>query len=60
MIKAWVCILYYASMGGSYSPTVTAVDNLASVSDCHRVGRSWEKASQMVGSYRCVEVVKAK
>lgn len=60
MVKVWICILFYVSMGGSYSPAIAPVDNLARVEDCRRVGESWRKASHQYGSYRCVEVYKVK
>lgn len=60
MVKAWICILFYAIPGGSYGPTSSTVDNLARVEDCNRVGVAWRKATQFYGSYRCVEVYKVK
>ena len=60
MIKTWVCILFYVGWGGSYSPTLATVDNLARLEDCQRVGKVWVKASQNGGSYHCVEVLKTK
>lgn len=66
MVKVWICIVFYSSMGGSYGPAVATVDNLARVEDCHRVGKSWKSINTWAGdrvnafSYRCVEVLKVK
>ena len=60
MAKVWICILYFYHPGSSYGPAATIVQNLARVEDCHRVGKSWKNATENWGSYRCIEVLKAK
>lgn len=60
MVKVWICILLYYQSASSYGPAATVVDNLARVEDCHRVGKNWRNATDQYGTYRCIEVLKAK